>query len=107
MRMVVVQSGWRMWALLIVGGVILLVLGLAVGLMVLGVLAVAGVLLLGQRALQAIGLGGRRIQADTTAVPEHGIIDGDFHIVSCSTAVTSNQLAVGARDPDGTQAARS
>jgi hypothetical protein len=95
-RVVVVQGGWRMWALLIVGGVILLVLVLTVGLMMLGILAVAGVLLLGQRALRAIGLGGRRIHADTTAVPENGIIEGDFHVVSCSTAVTSNQLA----DPD-------
>ena len=93
MRTVVVQAGWQMWALLIVGGVILLVLGLTVGLMLLGILAVAGILLLGQRALRAIGLGGRRIQADTTAVPENGIIEGDFHVVRRSTTVTSNQLA--------------
>lgn len=96
MRTIEVQGGWRMWALLIVGGVILLMLGLAVGLMMLGILAVAGVLLLGRRALRAIGLGRRRIQADTTAVPEDGIIEGDFHVVSRSTTVTSNQLA----DPD-------
>ena len=96
MRTVVVQGGWRTWALLIVGGVILLVLGLTVGLMLLGVLAVAGVLLLGQRALWAIGLGGQRIQADTTAVSEDDIIDGDFHVIRRSTTVTSNQLA----DPD-------
>ena len=96
MRTVVVQGGWRMWALLIVGGVILLVLGLTVGLIMLGVLAVAGVLLLGQRALWAIGLGGWRIQADTTAVSEDGIIDGDVHVIRRSTTVTSNQLA----DPD-------
>ena len=96
MRTVVVQGGWRMWALLIVGGVILLVLGLTIGLIMLGVLAIAGVVLLGQRALQAIGLGGRRIQADAPAVPEDGIIDGDFRVISRSTTVTSNQLA----DPD-------
>ena len=96
MRMVVVQGGWRMWALLIVGGVILLVLGLTIGLIMLGVLTVAGVLLLGQRALQAIGLDGRRIQVDTTAASEDGIIDGDFHVIRRSTTVTSNQLA----DPD-------
>ena len=96
MRTVVVQGGWRMWALLIVGGVTLLVLGLTVGLIMLGVLAVAGVLLLGQRALQAIELGRRRRQADATAVPEGGIIDGEFRVMSCSTGVASNPLA----DPD-------
>ena len=96
MRVVVVQGGWRMWALLVVGGVILLVLGLTVGLMMLGILAVAVVMLLGQRALQAIGLGGRRIQADTTAATEDGIIDGDFRVISSSATATSNHLA----DPD-------
>jgi membrane-bound ClpP family serine protease len=96
MRTVVVQGSWRTWALLIVGGVILLVLGLTVGLMMLGILALAGVVLLGQRALQAIGLGGRRIQTDTTAVPEDRIIDGDFRVISSSATATSNHLA----DPD-------
>jgi Na+-transporting methylmalonyl-CoA/oxaloacetate decarboxylase gamma subunit len=96
MPTVVVQGGWRMWALLIVGGVTLLVLGLTVGLIMLGVLAVAGVLLLGQRALQAIGLDRRRTQAEATAVPADSIIDGEYRVMSCSTTVTSNQLA----DPD-------
>lgn len=96
MRTVVVQGGWRTWALLVVGGAILLVLGVTVGLVMLGVLAVAGLLLLGRRALQTIGLGKWPIQADTTTAPEAGIIDGEFRVMSRSTTVTSNQLP----DPD-------
>ena len=96
MRTVVVQGGWRTWALLVVGAAILLVLGITVGLVMLGVIAVAGLLLLGRRALQTIGLGKRPIQADTTTAPEAGIIDGEFRVMSRSTTVASNQLP----DPD-------
>ncbi len=91
MRPVVVQGGWRMWALLIGGGAVLLVLGLTVGLLLLGLLAVAGVLLLAQRALQAIGLGGRRASVHAATAPDDGVIDGEFHVVSRQTTV-NNQL---------------
>ena len=84
MQSIIVRGGWRAWALLIVGGAVLLVVGLTVGVIALGVLAVAGVLLLGQRALRSIGLGGK--PAPSTAAPGRhdagGVIDGEFQVVT-------------------------
>lgn len=83
MRTVVVQGGWRVWAALIVGGAVLLALTLTVGVLLLGVIAIGAVLVLGQRLLQAIGLGGKRPSMDTTTTAAGDtVIDGDFHVIS-------------------------
>ena len=87
MRTVVVQGGWRVWALLIVGGAVLIALTLTVGVLLLGALAVGAVLLLGQRLLHAIGLGGRRTPVSSAAEAGDGVIDGEFHVVSHQTTV--------------------
>ena len=82
MRTVVVRGGWQAWALLILGGAVVLVLGLTVGIVLLGLLAVGAVVLLGQRALQALGIGGwRKPVGSSTTTPADGIIDGDFQVV--------------------------
>lgn len=82
MRTVVVRGGWQAWALLILGGAVVLVLGLTVGIVLLGLLAVGAVILLGQRALQALGIGGwRRPVGSSTTTSADGIIDGDFQVV--------------------------
>ncbi|MGE3271935.1 MAG: hypothetical protein AB7P40_24485 [Chloroflexota bacterium] len=66
-----------MWAIISVGGAVLLAVGLVAGLLALGILAVAGVALLGQRVLQAFRIGGRRPVRDATSRPPDGVIDGD------------------------------
>ena len=87
MRTVVIQGGWRLWTLLIVGGAVALVLALTVGVLLLGVFAVAAVLFLGQRLMQAIGLGSRPRVTHGTTEPADGVIDGDFQVVSRETTV--------------------
>lgn len=87
MRTVIVQGGWRVWALLIVGGAVMLVLTMTVGVLLLGVIAIGGALLLGQRLLQAIGLGGRRAPMNPPTAPGETVIDGEFHVVSRETTV--------------------
>jgi hypothetical protein len=90
MRTVVVQGGWRVWLALIVGGAVLLALTLTIGVLLLGVIAIGGALLLGQRLLQAVGLGGKRTPMDTPAAGSDTVIDGEFHVVSRD--VTIRQL---------------
>lgn len=84
MQTMIVRGGWRAWALLIVGGAVLLVVGLTVGVIALGVLAVAGALLLGQRALRTIGLGGKPAPpaAPSAQSDAGGVIDGEFQVVT-------------------------
>lgn len=82
MQTVIVRGGWQAWALLILGGALVLVLGLTVGIVLLGLLAVGAVVLLGQRALHALGIGRRdRTVGSATTAPADGIIDGEFHVV--------------------------
>ena len=84
MRTVVVQGGWRAWALLIVGGTVLLVLGVLFGVLVLGLLAMLTVLVLGERILRALGLGGRRSIDPTAPRRETGagaVIEGEYQVV--------------------------
>jgi hypothetical protein len=87
MQTIIVRGGWRAWALVVVGGALLLVVGLTVGILALGVLAVAGALLLGQRALRTIGLGGKSAPpAAPSAHPDAGgVIDGEFQVVTRQT----------------------
>jgi hypothetical protein len=90
MQTIIVRGGWRAWALLILGGALVLVIGLTVGVIALGVLAVAGALLLGQRALRTIGLGPKSTTVTppgaATGRPDAGaVIDGDFHVVTRQT----------------------
>ena len=88
MRTIVVQGGWRAWALLVVGGGVLLVLGVTFGLFVLGLLVLVSVLVLGQRALQAIGLGGRRTPPKSARSAPGGphsagtVIEGEYQVVT-------------------------
>ncbi|MCC7371858.1 MAG: hypothetical protein IT306_25810 [Chloroflexi bacterium] len=83
MRTVVVRGGWQAWALLILGGAAVLVLGVTVGIVLLGLLAVGVVVLLGQRALRAFGVGGRSQPVGPARADAGGdIIDGEFHVVS-------------------------
>ncbi len=85
MRTVVVRGGWRAWALLIVGGMVLLVLGLVFGVVLLALLAMATALILGQRVVRALGLGGQSAAPasshttgrDTT----DAVIEGEYRVV--------------------------
>ena len=84
MRTIVVRGGWRAWALLIVGGMVLLVLGVLFGVLVLGLLVMATALVLGERILRALGLGGRRPAGPAAPRSETGpgaIIEGEYQIV--------------------------
>ena len=85
MRTVVVQGGWRAWALLVVGGMVLLVLGVVFGVLVFGLLAMLTALVLGERILRALGLGGRRsVQPSSGARGPTGttsVIEGEYQVV--------------------------
>ena len=85
MRTIVVQGGWRAWALLIVGGALLLVLGVLFGVVVLGLLAVVTVVVLAERALRALGLGGRRPVTPSSATRREpggaSVIEGEYQVV--------------------------
>ena len=81
MRTVVVQGGWRVWAVLIVGGALLLAVGLIASLFLLGAAVVGALMLLSYRALHALGLAGRRSGHETPASPSDGIVDADFQVV--------------------------
>jgi hypothetical protein len=81
MRTVVVQGGWRVWAMLIVGGALLLAVGLIASLFLLGAAVVGALALLGYRALYALGLAGRKAGRETPASPSDGIVDADFQVV--------------------------
>ena len=87
MQTIIVRGGWRAWALLVVGGALVLVLGLTVGVIALGILAVAGALLLGQRALRAVGIGEKPSAPSAAAgrPDADSVIDGEFHVVSRPT----------------------
>lgn len=82
MRTVVVQGGWRVWALIIVGGAVLIALTLTVGVLLLGALVIGAALLAGQRLMQMVGLGGKRSSMDTPTTAGDTVIDGEFHVVS-------------------------
>ena len=85
MQTIVVRGGWRAWALLIVGGTLLLVLGVLFGVLVLGLLVMATVLVLGGRILRALGLGGRQTVAPSSAPRRDAgpasIIEGEYQVV--------------------------
>ena len=84
MRTIVVRGGWRAWALLIVGGAALLVLGVLFGVLVLGLLLMLTVLMLGDRVLRALGLGGRRTTGPSAARAASGagaVIEGEYQVV--------------------------
>ena len=89
MRTIEVRGGWRAWALLVVGSMVLLVLGVLFGVLVLGLLVMATALVLGQRILRALGLGGRRPATPTSAT--HGgthpysVIEGEYQVVQRPT----------------------
>ena len=97
MRTVVIQGGWRMWALLILGGALVLALGLVAVVVLLGLLAVGAVALLGHRLLQALGLVSRRPMAEAVRRSpmdgSDGIVDADFQVVG------RRALADPAREP--------
>jgi hypothetical protein len=85
MRTFEVRGGWQAWALLIVGSMVLLVLGVLFGVLVLGLLVMATVLVLGQRILRALGLGGRRSVPPTSATrggtyPD-SVIEGEYQVL--------------------------
>ena len=85
MRTVVVQGGWRAWALLIAVGAVLLVLGLVFGLVLLALLLMATALVLGQRVVRALGLGGRQAAPPSSGATGHdtsgAIIEGEYRVV--------------------------
>lgn len=85
MRTVVLQGGWRMWLLLILGGALVLALGLVAGVILLGLLAVGVVALLGHRLLQSLGLVSRHTMAEAAHRPPaagpDGTVDADFRVV--------------------------
>ncbi len=88
MRTVVVRGGWRAWALVIVGGALLLVLGVLFGVLVLGLLVMLTVLMLGARILRALGLGGRRSAGPSStrgASSQGAVIEGEYQVVQRST----------------------
>jgi hypothetical protein len=82
MRTVVVQGGWRVWAMLIVGGALLLAVGLVASLFLLGAAVIGALVLVSYRALYALGLVGRRPSMDTPTAAGETVIDGDFHVVN-------------------------
>lgn len=85
MRTIVVHGGWRAWALLLIGGAALLVLGVTFGLVLLGLLVLASALVLGQRAMQALGLGGRHATPRSATSGSRGagtVIEGEYHVVT-------------------------
>jgi hypothetical protein len=85
MRTVVIQGGWRMWLLLVLGGTLVLALGLVAGVILLGLLAVGLVVLAGFRVLQALGVVSRRPVGDgvrrSSTDSAGGIVDADFQVV--------------------------
>ena len=88
MRTIVVRGGWRAWALLIVGGTVLLVLGALFGVLVLGLLAMLTVLMLGERVVRALGLGGRRSGGPSAPHGASGagaVIEGEYQVVQRPT----------------------
>ena len=81
----VVQGGWRAWALLVVGGAVMLVLAVLFGVLVLGLLALVTAVVLADRALRALGLGGRRPVTPSSATRGEGgpasVIEGEYRVV--------------------------
>ena len=89
MRTIEMRGGWRAWALLIVGSMVLLVLGVLFGVLVLGLLVMATVLVLGQRILRALGLGGGRPATPASATRggtgTSSVIEGEYQVVQRPT----------------------